>query len=575
MPDPLIVPADGAKDVATVTIKSGGQPVPQTFRVAGLAITRGVGRLPAARVDLFDGDPAGQTFAASGDALFSPGQSIEIAVGWRSQESVLFQGVLTSQRIRIRKESGSRLTLWVRHPLYQASLFRRSRSIAQKSDDQILKQIFQEYGVSLTNRATGLPVHEVLVQADVTDWDFARQRAEALGLWLVPDDGGATLGPLDAGQEPALSLRHGATILELDAQLDARRQPVGAKVQTWDPVSQKMKDASGAEPQLPAAGSLSAPRLAEVHGQSSQVHHMGSVNPDEARAAASARLIWSRLRRLCGRVRCEGTPEVHPGKVVELLGLGDLFNGRHIISAIRHEIVGGTWTTDIEFGCPLDPLIGMEAQGAEAAAGLVPVTNGLRLGKVAAISDDPASEFRVQVDLPYLGPDAEAVWARLAQFDAGPDRGAFFYPEVGDEVILGFLSGDSRYPVILGSLHSSTQAAPWEPQSANPQKGFVSREKVRWIIDDDAKSMRFETPGGNFVELSDDASGLTIQDQNGNKIVFDSSGIVLESAAELAIKSGTSCQVESGTTLTVKGGSGAEFSSGGTTKLKGTTVQIN
>jgi uncharacterized protein involved in type VI secretion and phage assembly len=36
-------------------------------------------------------------------------------------------------------------------------------------------------------------------------------------------------------------------------------------------------------------------------------------------------------------------------------------------------------------------------------------------------------------------------------------RGAVFGPEVGDEVIVGFLDGDLRSPLCLGSL--------WDPQS--------------------------------------------------------------------------------------------------------------
>ena len=50
---------------------------------------------------------------------------------------------------------------------------------------------------------------------------------------------------------------------------------------------------------------------------------------------------------------------------------------------------------------------------------------------------------------------AMGVWARMAHVYATEDCGFVFYPEVGDEVVLGFFDDDPTYPVILGSLYSS------------------------------------------------------------------------------------------------------------------------
>src|ERR1700743_2803309 len=52
------------------------------------------------------------------------------------------------------------------------------------------------------------------------------------------------------------------------------------------------------------------------------------------------------------------------------------------------------------------------------------------------------------------------IWARVAVPFAGNNRGAFFLPDVHDEVLVVFLSGDPRFPVIVGGLWNGAAKAP-------------------------------------------------------------------------------------------------------------------
>jgi uncharacterized protein involved in type VI secretion and phage assembly len=75
--------------------------------------------------------------------------------------------------------------------------------------------------------------------------------------------------------------------------------------------------------------------------------------------------------------------------------------------------------------------------------------------------DDPEGRSRVAVRLygfdGTAGQDAE-LWARVVAPFAGDDRGAFFLPDVGDEVLVTFVQGDARHPLILGGLWSGAAA---------------------------------------------------------------------------------------------------------------------
>jgi Rhs element Vgr protein len=582
MSDATRIASAAAKDAATFSLKVNGQAVSDEIRIAGIIVYKAIGKIPFARIEIHDGDPSTQTFEVSSGNVFLPGAELQVLTGYRSEETPVFKGIVVSQQLRVRTPGPSILTVYARHPLMKATITRRSRTFANTTDDSAISTLFSGHGIKLSNAASGLPQHEVLVQSHCTDWDFALRRAEANGLFLIPTDKGADLAPLAAG-EPVLSLLFGATVIELDAEIDARMQPSEATALAWDAAAQEAIDSTGKEPKLPKAGNLDAKKLSAVHGQPNHVSHSAIVAQDELDKLTSARLLQQRLARIIGRVRCEGTPAPLPGTILELNGLGARFSGKLLISAVRQTLANGVWQTDIQFGLPPEPLLEMEANTQPPAAGMLPAVHDLSIGIVTAISADPASELRVQVAIPSLGESAAPVWARLAIFDAGSNRGACFYPEIDDEVVIGFLSGDPRHPVVLGSLYSSAQSAPLPPEASNAKKGYVSREGLRFVFDDAVKSITLETPGGNKVVLSDEDGGITLEDQNGNKIVLSSDGIAVESSTELALKSGTNAKVEAGANLelgasaqlSVSATASLEVSASGTAAIKGAIIQLN
>jgi uncharacterized protein involved in type VI secretion and phage assembly len=199
------------------------------------------------------------------------------------------------------------------------------------------------------------------------------------------------------------------------------------------------------------------------------------------------------------------------------------------------------------------------------------------------LQDDPDGEHRVLVQLPIVNGEAEGTWARVATLDAGKDRGTFFLPEIGDEVVVGFINSASRDPVILGMVHSSKNAAPLEASDDNYEKGYVSKSGIKLLFDDDKKRLNIETPAGKKIVLDEDEGTLRLEDENNNKLIMDGEGIVIESGGKLELKSAQDLKLESGINLELKAGAsfkaegtaGAELSTSAVAVLKGSLVQIN
>jgi Rhs element Vgr protein len=307
------------------------------------------------------------------------------------------------------------------------------------------------------------------------------------------------------------------------------------------------------------------------------------VTPDEARAWADAHWLKARMSKVSGRAKCEGIGGVSPGDLVTLNGAGKRFSGDVFVTGVRHELdlVQG-WKTHLQFG-------GVDSWATEApevsapgAGALLPAVAGLQIGTVVS-NEDPDGEYRVRVRLPLVDQDEDGVWSRVASLDAGPSRGFFFRPEVGDEVVVGFLDDDPRQRVLLGMLHSSARAAHLKGSDDNDEKGYQSRSKLVLYFNDDQKLVRLETPAGNRLLLSEQDQQVVLEDQNGNSVAMTSSGIKIESktaitlkaGTDLSLESGTACKVQGGTELTLKGTASAELSCSAITKVSGGLVQIN
>ena len=230
---------------------------------------------------------------------------------------------------------------------------------------------------------------------------------------------------------------------------------------SWDYSNQEILTVEAAEPGTTENGNISSSDLSEVISLSSfDLKHTGQIVQEELQAWADAQLLKNRLSKIKGRVRFQGFPDVNPATVLSLDGLGDRINGEVFVAGVRHEIADGNWLTDARFGLSPNWFAVEVPVNTPKAAGMLPAVNGLQIGVVTQLENDPDGEDRIQVRLPVIDSEDQGLWSRMASLDAGNNRGFFFRPEIGDEVIVGFLNDDPRDPVILGMLNSSAKPAP-------------------------------------------------------------------------------------------------------------------
>ncbi len=198
---------------------------------------------------------------------------------------------------------------------------------------------------------------------------------------------------------------------------------------------------------------------------------------------------------------------------------------------------------------------------------------GVAIGIVTS-NQDPDGLGRVKVKFPWRGTSDESSWARIATVMAGDQRGTYFLPEVGDEVLVAFEAGDVDHPYVLGALWNGQEKPPESNSNGNNDVRKIRSRSGHEIVlnDEQAKeSVLIKTRAGHAITL-DDSSGsekIEIKDKTGaNSITIDSAqnAISVQCSMQLKIKANV-IQIEADSTMTLKAGA--------TLTLQGGMIQIN
>src|SRR6218665_1062043 len=587
--------------LATFLVKVGGTQGPDTLRIFSVHIEKKGNRISKAKIVILDGESNTGKFDASSSATFVPGGELTVEGGYDSNNQLIFKGIITQQSIRIDALIGSALEVECRDAAVKMIVGRKSVTYAKKKDSDIISSIIGSYpGLSSSVTAT-TTVWPEQVQYYVSDWDFILARAEENGMIVTTLNGKVTVAKPGAASTPVLSVGYGDDLLEFNAELNSITQLASVKASTWDYKTQKLASQQ-AQNDVAGPGNLSSKKLSGVIGLSQyELQTPANIGSEDLTTWSKAQMIKSEYSKIRGEAKFQGNNLVEPAKYITLTGLGDRFNGDHFISGVVHHFADGNWITEVSVGLEFSWFTEEPDVMAPPAAGLLPGARGLFTGTVKKMYEDPDSQFRVLVDIPLFDANGEGIWARLSNFYSTNGAGAFFMPEVGDEVVLGFLNEDPRYPIILGSMYSSTKLVPFKgltPDQKNSKKAIVSKSGIYIEFDDDQKVFTITTPGKNTVILSDKDKKITVQDENNNSIIMSSSGIAMKSPKDISIEgqninlkatqgikvaasggdvsiSGVNIKEKAQAQYSAEGSATAKVSAGGQLTLKAAMIMIN
>ncbi|MCD4815844.1 MAG: phage baseplate assembly protein V [Methanosarcinales archaeon] len=177
---------------------------------------------------------------------------------------------------------------------------------------------------------------------------------------------------------------------------------------------------------------------------------------------------------------------------------------------------------------------------------------------------------RVKIKIPRLSGEDESNWARVISFMAGKERGAFFLPEIDDEVLVAFEYGDINMPYVIGSL--------WNGKDVPPENNSDGKNNIRMIRSRSGHVITLDdSDGSEQIKIMDktqknmiiiDAKNNTISIKSDKDIELSApNGKVTIEAMDIETKSTASTKIEAT--------SGVDVKASGNLNIKGAMVNIN
>jgi phage protein D len=216
---------------------------------------------------------------------------------------------------------------------------RKTRTFVQQKDSDIASQIASEAGLTAQAEDSGT-VHDYILQANQTDLEFLRERAERLQYEAVVEDKTLFFRPVANAQSEVLTLRMDDDLLEFYPRLSSAGQVTEVTVRSWSPKDKKelVGQAKAGDEVSTMGGQESGAAL--VDGAFGAAVELLSANPvatqAEADQLAKARFNHQVLDLISGEGVCWGRTDLRAGKVIKVEGVGQRFSGQYYVTAAVH-----------------------------------------------------------------------------------------------------------------------------------------------------------------------------------------------------------------------------------------------
>ena len=571
--------------------------------VISIGMALEVNRIASATLKISDGGVFGlenDPFSNSASGDFIPGNDIEISLGYGGENALAFVGVVTGQRMVVRSKT-SYLLVTCKDKAFKLTKSRSNTVLADSKDDDLFSTLVSGAGLTASVESASQFTYP-LFQFNSSDWDYLVIRAEANNFFVTTLQNKVTVKSFDFSASPSCAIDAAQSAIEVDLELNGENTFSEFNFTSWDPKNQAITSVSGSMADPASFGNLTSQTIAEgLSVPKLNKFTSASVSTEELTAYSKSWISKSALSKIQGKITIPGTTRLLPGDLVELKNFGDRFDGDAFVSKIEQSCLEGSWTTVVFVGMQSRWHSSLPDVQEEDGLGLLPGIRGTQLAVVKQIDQDPDGEYRVLIELvTFQGSSGMSeIWARMSFNYASNQAGFFFFPEIGDEVLVNFMNGDPRFPVITGSLYSSKLKPKLEPDAENSTKAIHSKSGIAIIFNEKDKILTVETPGGNTLILDDKEGQITMTDSNSNKAVLSKDGISLSSPKDIVLdaKGSINLKAVSGVSLEASGGdltgkglnvsleaqvsmkaagnASAEFSASGQTALKGALVMIN
>ncbi len=609
MANQKIRPKDSMHMPASYDIFFDGNILDSNFIIKRVYTKKEVNKISRAIIELLGGDSSLNTFSEVDNPKFEIGKSVLIKIGFDNKHEKVFEGIIESHSVVL--NSGYKTDV---HKSFlriecvdKAIKLTKSNSneiyFNSKESDIIKKIVRGSVNIDLSVEKTEFK-YDFIPKYKINDWSFIKELAAKNGMLTINSNNKIIITDPRLKNSNVVISNNGETY-NFFAKQRSENQLRKIELNSLDTFNEKKQTRLVSEKKnnLVSTPKIDDKNLKNLSPRISQINFSRDIDVNDLKKIGESSLKYMRLRQVYGKVSFLGIPNIDINSTITLDGFGKKFNGDVYVSAVSHQLVGGTIISEVQFGLNDDIFRDIRRDDDKSHSEI----SGTHIGKITDIEKDPKNEFRVKVVIPELtsinnniwdGIYEKGIWAKLSHTYVSDDSGFFFIPEIGTQVVITFIGNDPSKPIVIGSLYNNKNKPIEKFENANNYKAIAVDKKM--ILEFDSKNERLilATRSGNYVVLDDKKSEIILLDKNKSEIKLSKKGIDMkssknlniQSAGEINIISKSKINLSATSNISLKGsnivnnakikfsaqGSGStELKSSGTTEVKGSIVKIN
>jgi type VI secretion system secreted protein VgrG len=432
-------------------------------------------------------------------------------------------------------------TFIVRPRLYLQGLGSQSRVFSKMSSEQIISQVLDLEGFSISDYtidlSTPLPLRDFTVQYNESNLNFVQRLMEDEGIYYYFDHSGFSekLCITDTGSRsphiphdweiPFIPVGGMATH-DYETIMRAQRQT------TITAGGVKIKGYHYRTPETNIIGTATGPGQGEYYEFNHRV-----LNTNEANRAAALK----RETLAAGKVKITGQSDcrsLYPGHLFKITGSVEAgIEGEYMITSVTHNVEQAPGSNTEEGKADyVNTFIGVPAGSAyhTPSTARIPQISGILVAKANGPKGeyaflDESGRYRVKYpfDLePTSGGNASQP-IRLAQPYSGPNYGIHFPNHQSSDLVLAFEGGDVDKPIALGVCPNPSMASP--VNNRNKSQALIRTASGHQLCFEDfagKTAVDLVTAGGHQLSMKDkeEEQGIELKSSDDNSLLLSDAG---------------------------------------------------
>jgi type VI secretion system secreted protein VgrG len=383
-----------------------------------------------------------------------------------------------------------------------------TRSFSDKSLSDIAKDVLSKYSdvknsISISNDTT-LPY---TVQYSESDFAFLCRMAQKKGQWLYYNGEELLFGK---PKSKTFTLEYGRTLHSFNIEM--RAKSLAFEYVGYDPSNADTQKASSFEVDYNAQGYAKSIFEAskKMYPNPSTLLYFHSLEEGNSRTHLIDRVTTQLNSRSADLVTAKGDSDetgIRIGDVVAIKEPSFSLTG-NILDGLQEQNFGNYIVTDIMHICDesgnyhntFDAVPEGVVSPPYGNVHSIPIAETQPATVIS--NNDPEGLGRVQVSFAWQT-EGNTPWIRMTNPHTGGNKGFYFIPEVGEEVLVAFEGGNAEKPFVLGAMYNG-----------GGKSGYAEEtNKIKAI----------HTRSGHIIKFTEDES-ILITDKSGNQMLFDTVG---------------------------------------------------